>query len=56
MYYLLLKKRVGGMGIKYGRGSGGARISLSRGSVLSTEYFPSSLFKEFLNVANEEKP
>jgi len=31
------------MGIKYGRGSGGARISLSRGSVLSREYFPSSL-------------
>jgi len=32
------------MGIKYGRGWGGARISLSRGSVLSREYFPSSLF------------
>ena len=30
------------MGIKYGRGWGGARISLSRGSVLSREYFPSS--------------
>jgi len=28
------------MGIKYGRGWGGARISLSRGSVLSREYFP----------------
>ena len=32
------------MGIKYGRGWGGARISLSRGSVLSREYFPSSYF------------
>jgi len=32
------------MSIKYGRGWGGARISLSRGSVLSREYFPSSLF------------
>ena len=32
------------MGIKYGRGWGGARISLSQGSVLSREYFPSSLF------------
>ena len=31
------------MGIKYGRGWGGARISLSRGPVLSREYFPSSL-------------
>jgi len=31
-----------GMGIKYGRGWEGARISLSRGSVLSREYFPSS--------------
>jgi len=31
------------MGIKYVRGWGGARISLSRGSVLSREYFPSSL-------------
>ena len=31
------------MGIKYGRGWGGARISLSQGSVLSKEYFPSSL-------------
>jgi len=30
------------MGIKYGRGWEGARISLSRGSVLSREYFPSS--------------
>jgi len=32
------------MGIKYGRGWGGARISLSRGSVLSPEYFPSSYY------------
>ena len=32
------------MDIKYGRGWGGARISLSRGSVLSREYFPSSLY------------
>jgi len=31
-----------GMGIKYGRGWGGARISLSRGFVLSREHFPSS--------------
>ena len=31
------------MGIKYGMGRGGARISLSQGSVLSREYFPSSL-------------
>jgi len=30
------------MGIKYGRGWGGARILLSRGSILSREYFPSS--------------
>jgi len=30
------------MGIKYGRGWGEARISLSRWSVLSREYFPSS--------------
>jgi len=30
------------MGIKYGRGWGGARISLLWGSVLSREYFPSS--------------
>jgi len=32
------------MGIKYGRGWRGARISLSRGSVLSREYFPFSLY------------
>ena len=31
------------MGIKCGRGWGGSRISLSRGSVLSREYFPSSI-------------
>jgi len=30
------------MGIKYGRGWGGVQISLSQGSVLSREYFPSS--------------
>jgi len=35
------------MGIKYGRGWGVARISLSRGSVLSTEYFPSSISNAF---------
>ena len=34
------------MGIKYGRGCGGARISHSRGSVLSREYFPSSYLLE----------
>ena len=38
---------LGGMGIKYGRGWGGARISLSRGSVLSREYFPSSYISGF---------
>ena len=35
------------MGIKHGRGWGGARISLSRGSVLSREYFPSSFVMYF---------
>ena len=39
------------MGIKYGSGWGGARISLSRGSVLSREYFPSSLFLFTLGIA-----
>ena len=34
------------MGIKYGKGWGGARISLSLGSVLSREYFPSSVIYE----------
>jgi len=38
------------MGIKYGRGRGGARISLSRGSVLSREYFPSSSYINSLSV------
>ena len=37
------KSVLGEMCIKYGRGWGGAWISLSRGSVLSREYFPSSL-------------
>jgi len=32
------------MGIKYGKGWGGSRISLSRGSVLSREYFLSSWY------------
>ena len=31
------------MGIKYSKGWGGARISLSQGSVLSREYFSSSI-------------
>jgi len=39
------------MGIKYGRGWGGARISLSRGSVLSREYFPSSVLVFFATNA-----
>ena len=37
------------MDINYGRGWGGARISLSRGSVLLREYFPSSLYINFSN-------
>ena len=44
------------MGIEYGRGWGGARISLSRGSVLSREYLPSSwvCFVLFLYLYGEE--
>ena len=38
------KSVLGGMGIKYGKGWGGSRISLSRGSVLSREYFLSSWY------------
>jgi len=48
--FFVIKKRVGEMGIKYGRGRGGARISLSRGSVLSREYFPSSSYINSLSV------
>ena len=43
------------MGIKYGRGWGGARISLSQGSVLSREYVPSRLLFDLImtRIVNE---
>jgi len=41
---LLFKKRVGGMGIKYGRGSGGGANFAFTESVLSREYFSSSIY------------
>ena len=44
------------MGIKYGRGRGGARISLSQGSVLSREYFPSSIIYYMKNEKFTESP
>jgi len=50
------KSMLGGMGIKYGRGRGGARISLLQGSVLSREYFPSSIIYYMKNEKFTESP